>query len=60
MGWVAQWMEMIGEPDQKIGRHRQLYAGAARRDYLPIRRRHKTAPRGPGQTLLNGEARYTY
>jgi len=33
VGWVAQWMEMISEPDQRIGRPRQLYTGAKRRDY---------------------------
>ncbi len=33
VGWVAQWMEMIAEPDQRIGRPRQIYTGASRRDY---------------------------
>ena len=32
VGWIAQWNEMIGDPDQKIGRPRQLYTGAVRRD----------------------------
>ncbi len=32
VGWIAQWNEMIGEPDQKIGRPRQLYTGRTRRD----------------------------
>ncbi len=36
VGWLAQWMEMIGEEDQRIGRPRQLYVGAKRRDYVPI------------------------
>jgi citrate synthase len=36
VGWVAQWMEMIADPEQKIGRPRQLYTGAARRDVKPI------------------------
>src|SRR5881296_4025454 len=39
VGWIAQWKEMIEDPDQKIGRPRQLYTGATRRDYLPISRR---------------------
>ncbi len=38
-GWIAQWSEMISEPEQKIGRPRQLYTGKARRDYLPINER---------------------
>lgn len=32
IGWIAQWSEMIADPEQKIGRPRQLYTGAARRD----------------------------
>jgi len=39
VGWVAQWMEMIGEDNQRIGRPRQLYVGPEQRDYLPIDRR---------------------
>ena len=40
VGWIAQWKEMIEDPDQKIGRPRQLYTGAPRRDYQPISRRN--------------------
>jgi citrate synthase len=36
VGWVAQWNEMSGDPEQKIGRPRQLYTGAPQRDYVPI------------------------
>ena len=36
VGWVAQWMEMIGEDNQRIGRPRQLYVGPPRRDYVAI------------------------
>jgi len=39
VGWVAQWMEMIGEENHRIGRPRQLYVGPARRDYIPIIKR---------------------
>lgn len=38
-GWVAQWIEMLNDPDQKIARPRQVYLGPSRRDYLPIDRR---------------------
>jgi citrate synthase len=41
VGWVAQWMEMIGEENQRIGRPRQLYVGPKRRDYVPIDKRRK-------------------
>ena len=34
VGWIAHWSEMIGEADQKIGRPRQLFTGATRRDVI--------------------------
>ncbi|MBV2193283.1 MAG: citrate (Si)-synthase [Azonexus sp.] len=39
VGWISQWNEMIADPEQKIGRPRQLYVGAARRDVKPIGQR---------------------
>ncbi len=36
VGWIAQWKEMIGDPEQKIGRPRQLYTGAPRRPYIEV------------------------
>ncbi|HTR59648.1 MAG TPA: citrate synthase [Casimicrobiaceae bacterium] len=36
VGWIAQWNEMISDPEQKIGRPRQLFTGAKRRDVRPI------------------------
>lgn len=38
-GWIAQWSEMIGDPEAKIGRPRQLYTGSARREYVPVKNR---------------------
>ena len=38
-GWIAQWHEMINDPDTKIGRPRQLYTGPAERPYVPIAHR---------------------
>jgi len=38
-GWVAQWMELLEDPEQRIGRPRQIYTGAAKRDYVPLHRR---------------------
>jgi citrate synthase len=35
VGWIAQWMEMIEDPSQKIGRPRQLYTGHKLRHYQP-------------------------
>jgi citrate synthase len=36
VGWISQWSEMIQDPQQKIGRPRQLYSGSASRDYVGI------------------------
>ena len=36
VGWISQWSEMIQDPQQKIGRPRQLYSGATTRDYVDI------------------------
>jgi citrate synthase len=36
VGWIAQWHEMITDPDQKIGRPRQLYTGPVQREVKPI------------------------
>src|SRR5215475_9762678 len=41
VGWVAQWKEMIEDPNQKIGRPRQLYTGVTHRDYVPMDQRNK-------------------
>ncbi len=38
-GWIAQWEEMLLDSEQKIARPRQIYTGAARRDFVPIERR---------------------
>jgi citrate synthase len=35
-GWIAQWEEMLLDPEQKIARPKQVYIGAARRDYTPL------------------------
>lgn len=35
-GWIAQWREMINDPETKIGRPRQVYVGSAERDYVPF------------------------
>jgi citrate synthase len=38
-GWIAQWLEMIDDPEQKIARPRQIYTGARGVDYVPIDQR---------------------
>ena len=39
VGWIAQWKEMIAEHNQKIGRPRQLYVGAPKRNYVDVAKR---------------------
>ncbi len=38
-GWIAQWLEMVQDPEQKIARPRQIYTGARERDYVPLDQR---------------------
>jgi citrate synthase len=39
VGWIAQWNELISDPDQKIGRPRQLFTGPTLREFVPIDKR---------------------
>jgi citrate synthase len=39
VGWVAQWNEMIEDPDQKIGRPRQLFLGETAAKFVPLAQR---------------------
>jgi citrate synthase len=39
VGWLSHWMEMMGDPQSRIGRPRQLYTGYGQRDYVPIDKR---------------------
>jgi citrate synthase len=48
VGWIAQWQEMISDPEYKIGRPRQLYKGAGRREVHPSTR---------GKPCLNSSSR---
>ncbi len=38
-GWIAQWQEMLLDPEQKIARPRQIYFSADKRDFVPIEKR---------------------
>ena len=44
-GWLAQWQEMRGDPEQKIARPRQLYLGAGQRPYVDVGKRGETSLR---------------
>ncbi len=39
VGWISQWNEMVMDPEQRIGRPRQIYTGPAQRDYVPLDKR---------------------
>jgi len=39
VGWITQWQEMVEDPEQRIGRPRQIYTGPAARDYVPLDKR---------------------
>jgi citrate synthase len=38
-GWIAQWEEMLLDPEQKIARPRQLYIGSTQRNYVALDKR---------------------
>ena len=38
-GWIAQWQEMLLDPEQKIARPRQIYEGYDKRDFVPMEKR---------------------
>ncbi|MGH3056086.1 MAG: citrate/2-methylcitrate synthase, partial [Gaiellaceae bacterium] len=38
-GWLAQWEEMLSDPEQKIARPRQVYTGYDEREYVPLANR---------------------
>jgi citrate synthase len=42
-GWIAQWLEMVQDEEQRIARPRQIYLGSARRDYVTLERRQPDA-----------------
>jgi citrate synthase len=43
-GWLAQWLEGIGDPEQKIARPRQLYTGPGERAFVPVEERAAPDP----------------
>jgi citrate synthase len=38
-GWIAQWQELLLDPEQKIARPRQIYTGHEKRDFVPVEKR---------------------
>jgi citrate synthase len=51
-GWLAQWAEMVRDPEQKISRPRQIYVGESRRNWLPIEQRAEPVEREEAVSTL--------
>jgi len=56
-GWVAQWLEMVQDPETKIARPRQIYTGAREQSYVPIEKREKRSEKPVAPTNLIDPAR---
>ena len=55
-GWIAQWLEMLDDPDTKIARPRQIYTGARELDYVAVDDRKSAKPRHAPSSPLKPEA----
>ena len=51
-GWLAQWAEMVRDPEQKISRPRQLYIGEGRASWIPIEQRSEPVEREEAVSTL--------
>jgi citrate synthase len=51
-GWIAQWEEMLLDPEQKIARPRQIYTGAREQEYVPLEKREKRSDKPVAETNL--------
>src|SRR5215210_4817925 len=56
-GWIAQWLEMVQDPETKIARPRQIYTGAREQGYVPIDKREKKSEKPRAETNLIDPAR---
>jgi citrate synthase len=57
-GWIAQWLEMVKDPETKIARPRQIYTGSRESSYVPIEQREKKSEKPTGETNLIDPARH--
>jgi citrate synthase len=57
-GWIAQWLEMVQDPETKIARPRQIYTGSRESSYVPIGEREKKSEKPTGETNLIDPARH--
>jgi citrate synthase len=56
-GWIAQWLEMVSDPETKIARPRQIYTGSREQTYVPIEQREKKSEKPKAPTNLIDPAR---
>jgi citrate synthase len=57
-GWIAQWLEMVTDPETKIARPRQIYTGSREQSYVPIEDREKKSEKPRAETNLIDPARH--
>jgi citrate synthase len=57
-GWIAQWLEMVQDPETKSARPRQIYTGSRESSYVPIGEREKKSEKPRGETNLIDPARH--
>src|SRR4051794_14414136 len=57
-GWIAQWLEMVQDPETKIARPRQIYTGSREQSYVPIENREKKSEKPRAETNLIDPARH--
>ena len=53
-GWLAQWLEMLADPEQKIARPRQIYLGSGMRSFVEIGKRERCRERDDERTRFDG------
>jgi citrate synthase len=56
-GWLAQWVELLNDADQKIARPRQIYLGHRTRDYVPMEKRERGKDAGTDSEGVSQESR---
>jgi citrate synthase len=56
-GWIAQWLEMVQDPETKIARPRQIYTGSREQSYVSVEQREKKSEKPTGETNLIDPAR---
>jgi citrate synthase len=59
IGWIAQWREALGDPEQRISRPAEYYCGPKQRDYVPVEQRQAVAQAVPQEPCAEREGNLT-